>query len=156
MQFPYWSLLTKFCWTSFRHRSFTRGRTYGSGMEEKLFHVRCILRLKLKATAKLVHYRDDFLSGGSSKKLRIQPSCPSCITVVASCNQLTALNHTYAGKETAKRCLVGCSAELKAMLWVLTCPVQIFALNLEVRVLLFFFFNVVFLCVCVVIKASLD
>lgn len=84
-------------------------------MEEKLFHVRCILRLKLSATAKLVHYKDDFLSGGSSKKLRIQPSCPSSITVV-SCNQLTALNHTYAGKETAKRCLVGCSAELKAVL----------------------------------------
>ena len=85
-------------------------------MEEKLFHVRCILRLKLKATAKLVHYKDDFLSGGSSEKFKIQPFCPSSLTVVASCNQLIALNHTYAGKETAKPCLVGCSAELKTVL----------------------------------------
>lgn len=84
-------------------------------MEEKLFHVRCIiLRLKLKATAKLVHYKDDFLIEKAVKSSGYNP--PALPLVVASCNQLTALNHTYAGKETAKRCLVGCSAEPKAVL----------------------------------------
>lgn len=65
-------------------------------------------------TKMIFYYKDDFLIEKAVKSSGYNP--PALPLVVASCNQLTALNHTYAGKETAKRCLVGCSAEPKAVL----------------------------------------